>query len=183
MREETRFVNEEGRLVAVSISGSFLRGVTGFQSKGPQLPQRISVPARPAAAVIEEPTSQEQALIYRLSGDYNSLHADPEIAQTVGFERPILHGLCTFGHSARAVLRSGLVPGGNPAMLRSLTARFSKPAFPGETLVTSLWKEDGSQEIVFQTRVKERGVTVLEGGLAIIGKNSPVVQEALQSKL
>ena len=62
--------------------------------------------------------------MYRLSGDYNTLHADPEIAQAVGFDRPILHGLCTFGHAARAVLRSGLVPeGGDPALLRSVTVR------------------------------------------------------------
>lgn len=170
MREETRFTDEQGRLVAVSISGSFLRGVTGFQSKGPELPARVTAPSRAADAVVEEATLPEQALIYRLSGDYNSLHADPEIAQTVGFDLPILHGLCTFGHSARAVLRSGLVPEKNPALLRSVTARFSKPAYPGETLVTSMWKLDGGQRIVFQTTVKERGVVVLEGGLAEIGE-------------
>lgn len=168
MREETRFTDEHGHLVAVSISGSFLRGVTGFKSTGPELPALVLAPARPADAVVEEATLAEQALIYRLSGDYNSLHADPEIAQTVGFDRPILHGLCTFGHSARAVLRSGLVPDNNPALLRSVTARFSKPAFPGETLVTSLWKLDDGR-LFFRTTVKERGVVVLEGGLAEVG--------------
>jgi 3-hydroxyacyl-CoA dehydrogenase/3a,7a,12a-trihydroxy-5b-cholest-24-enoyl-CoA hydratase len=122
--------------------------------------------------VVEETTLPEQALIYRLSGDYNSLHADPEIAQMVGFDKPILHGLCTFGHSARAVLKSGLVPENNPALLRSVTARFSKPAYPGETLVTSCWEMEGAGggRIVFQTTVKERGVVVLEGGLAEIGE-------------
>jgi len=172
MREETRFTNVQGRLIAVSISGSFLRGVTGFQSKGPELPARITAPSRAPDAVVEETTLPEQALIYRLSGDYNSLHADPEIAQTVGFDKPILHGLCTFGHSARAVLQSGLVPDNNPALLRSVTARFSKPAYPGETLVTSCWKMEGEGggRIVFQTTVKERGVVVLEGGLAEVGE-------------
>ncbi|GAB5035900.1 peroxisomal hydratase-dehydrogenase- [Nannochloropsis oceanica] len=172
MREETRFTDEQGRLVAVAISGSFLRGVTGFQSKGPELPARIIPPSRAPDAVVQEMTLPEQALIYRLSGDYNSLHADPEIAQTVGFDKPILHGLCTFGHSARAVLQCGLIPENNPALLRSMTARFSKPAYPGETLVTSCWKIEGvgGQRIVFQTTIKERGVVVLEGGMAEIGE-------------
>lgn len=169
MREETRFTDEQGRLVAVSISGSFLRGLTGFESKGPELPPRVIAPDRNPDAVVEEGTLPEQALVYRLSGDYNTLHADPEIAQAVGFDKPILHGLCTFGHSARALLRSGLVPDNDPALLRSVTARFSKPAFPGETLVTSCWKLDANR-VVFQTSVKERGAVVLEGGLAEIGK-------------
>ncbi len=124
MREETRFTDpESGKLVAVAIGGSFLRGVTGFESKGPPLPPRVSPPAgREPDAEVEEGTAAEQALVYRLSGDYNTLHADPEIAQAVGFDRPILHGLCTFGHAARAVLRSGLVPnGGDPALLRAVT--------------------------------------------------------------
>lgn len=131
MREETRFTDESGTLVAVAIGGSFLRGVTGFESKGAPLPPRITPPQNQAPdAVVEEGTSVEQALLYRLSGDYNTLHADSEIAGAVGFDKPILHGLCTFGHAARAVLRSGLVPGGgDPALLRSVTVRVGFPFF------------------------------------------------------
>lgn len=134
MREETRFTDENGQLIAVAIGGSFLRGVTGFESKGAPLPPRVTPPSNTAPdAVVEEATAGEQALLYRLSGDYNTLHADPEIAQAVGFDRPILHGLCTFGHAARAVLRSGLVPeGGDPALLRSVTVRVVCVCWAGE---------------------------------------------------
>jgi hypothetical protein len=128
LRDETRFLDAQGETVAVTISGSYIRGLSGFESKGPPLPALPKPPSRSPDHVREEATSVEQALVYRLSGDYNSLHADPEIAAAVGFDRPILHGLCTFGHAARAVV--GAYAQGQPGKLRSITVRPLSPNDP-----------------------------------------------------
>ena len=104
----------------------------------------------------------EQALYYRLNGDDNPLHADPEVARRAGFARPILHGLCTFGVVTHALLRG--LGGYEPAGLREMTLRFSAPVFPGETIRTEMWR-DGS----FRARVLERDVVVVDHGLARFG--------------
>jgi acyl dehydratase len=128
MREETRFFDEKGDLVLVAISGSFLRGLTGFESRGPKLPAKDVPPSRSPDSVVEEVTSPEQALIYRLSGDYNTLHADPSVAQAVGFSRPILHGLCTMGHAVRAVCKT-FIPE-SPESLKSVSVSRSTERIP-----------------------------------------------------
>src|SRR5262249_57591979 len=87
---------------------------------------------------VTEATAREQALLYRLNGDFNPLHADPQMARMVGYERPILHGLCTFGFAGRALLRSAC--GGDARKLRSFGARFAKPVLPGATLTTQGWQ-------------------------------------------
>ena len=108
------------------------------------------------------PTPPNLALLYRLNGDENPLHADPERAKVAGFDRPILHGAASFGVAAHAVLRT--VADYRPERLASIEARFSKPVFPGETIRTEMWR-DGSV-VSFRARVVERDVIALNNGRA-----------------
>ncbi len=154
-----------GELLATVAQTVFCRGDGGFGSNDQARPAH-RLPERAPDAVIELPTSPQTALIYRLSGDYNPLHSSPSSARASGFERPILHGLATFGFSGRALVR-GLC-GGDPAALKAMGGRFSAPVFPGETLQVELWRPEGSGENAgrgsFRTRVAERGVVVLDNG-------------------
>lgn len=134
------------------IGGAFYVGVTGFESAGKSNSKKIKLPARQPDKVIEQKTSPDQAQIYRLSGDYNPLHVDPAMAVAFGFKEPILHGLCSFGFSARHVLKA--FGNNDPRNFKSIKVRFSSPVMPGETLVTQMWKE--GDRILFQTLVKER---------------------------
>jgi acyl dehydratase len=111
---------------------------------------------------VDLPTRPEQALYYRLNGDDNPLHADPEVAARAGFPRPILHGLCTMGVVVHALLRA--LCDYDPAALRSVGLRFSAPVFPGETIRTEVWRGGG-----FRARVLERDVVVVSNGLAVAG--------------
>jgi acyl dehydratase len=121
-----------------------------------------ATPERAPDAVCELPTLPQQALLYRLCGDFNPLHADPAVARAAGFERPILHGLCTFAVAGHALLREACDY--DPARLTSMRARFSAPVYPGETLRTEIWREaDG---IAFRTRAVERDIVVLSHGRA-----------------
>jgi len=111
----------------------------GFGGEPPPKTERVRPPDREPDFVVEETTVPEQALLYRLNGDLNPLHADPAVSDQVGFGRPILHGLCTYGFVGRAVLWACC--DGDPARLRSLSGQFRKPVFPGDTLVTQGWRE------------------------------------------
>jgi acyl dehydratase len=138
---------------------AFIRGEGGFGGeRGPSGP-RNEPPKRAADLEVRYETRPDQALIYRLSGDRNPLHSDPEFAKRAGFERPILHGLCSYGFTGRALLH-GLC-GGDPARFRSMEARFSKPVFPGDTLSVSIWVDGG--EARFQTAT-QRGDVVIDQG-------------------
>ena len=108
------------------------------------------------------PTLPQAALIYRLSGDYNPLHADPAVAKGGGFKAPILHGLCTFGVAGHAILKSCCDY--DPSRFKSMNLRFSSPVYPGETIRTEMWK-DGNV-ISFRASVLERDVMVLNNGRA-----------------
>ncbi|APR81857.1 putative (R)-specific enoyl-CoA hydratase [Minicystis rosea] len=115
---------------------------------------------------VEEATSPEQALLYRVSGDVNPLHADPEFATAVGFPQgPILHGLCTYGFAARAVIKH--MAGGDPSRLKTFAAQFRKPVWPGDTLVTQGW-DVGGGKIAVVTTVKGRPDPVLTNAWAQI---------------
>jgi acyl dehydratase len=155
-----------GKLLAVTRSTTFLRGdggfggPAGFASSPPPAPPH-PVPDTTPDLVVDLPTRPEQALLYRLNGDDNPLHADPVLAAKAGFPRPILHGLCTYGVVCHAVLRG--LAGYDAAKLRRLDMRFTAPVYPGETIRTELWR--GGQ---FRARVVERDVVVINNGLAVL---------------
>jgi acyl dehydratase len=156
---------ETGALLASLTSTSFLRGDGGFG--GPSGPTRPvhDLPERAPDLVADIATLPQAALIYRLSGDYNPLHADPEIATAAGFPQPILHGLCTFGVAGHALLRT--LCGYDAAKLKRMEVRFSAPVFPGETIRTEIWREGGGR-FGFRCRVVERGIIAINNGLAEI---------------
>lgn len=144
--------DEKGELVCETEFQIIYRLDGGFGGSPPPKTERVHLPDRAPDFVVEEKTSEEQALLYRLNGDPNPLHADPEIGEKAGFGHPILHGLCTYGFAARAVLHE--VCGGDPARFKSFSGQFKKPVWPGDTLVTEGWKED--KRVLVQVRVKER---------------------------
>lgn len=154
-----------GDLLCRLTSTSFLRGDGGFGGpSGPSQPPH-PIPARAPDVEIVRKTLPQAALIYRLSGDYNPLHADPDVARSGGFERPILHGLCTFGVASYAILVGACE--GDPDRLASLDVRFTAPVYPGETIVTQIWTEaDGA--VSFRARVAERDLVVLNNGRATL---------------
>ncbi|HZQ60164.1 MAG TPA: MaoC/PaaZ C-terminal domain-containing protein [Casimicrobiaceae bacterium] len=145
---------------------TFCRADGGFGGRGDTLPPPHVLPDRAPDAVHVQPTVPQAALIYRLSGDRNPLHAEPAIARAAGFERPILHGLCTMGIAGHAVLRT--FGAYRPELLRSLRVRFSAPVYPGERIRTEMWRDD--DVVSFRSYVEERNMLVLTGGRAEIGE-------------
>jgi acyl dehydratase len=163
--ESSRVLRDEsGRRLATIRQTHLLRGNGGFG--GPPQPKASDrpLPERPPDEVVDLPTRPEQALIYRLSGDLNPLHIDPEVSRAAGFDRPILHGSCTFGVVARAVLRAAA--GNEPHRLKRFGARFSSPVYPGDSIRTELWRE-GAQ-VLFRARAIDRDQIVLDRGVAVI---------------
>jgi acyl dehydratase len=141
-------------------SSAYIRGAGGFGGeRGPSGPRNVP-PDREPDHRVTYLTSPDQALVYRLSGDRNPLHSDPEFAKLAGFDRPILHGLCTYGFTGRALLHS--LCGGNPERFRSMEGRFSAPVFPGDELTVSMW-DDGRGEALFTT-TSHTGATVIDAG-------------------
>ncbi|MET8762643.1 MaoC/PaaZ C-terminal domain-containing protein [Lentzea sp. NPDC004782] len=150
--QESTAVTPDGTSLYTTRSSIFARGEGGFGgSRGPS--QKVEVPAREPDAVIETPTLPQQAYLYRLCGDRNPLHADPEFARLAGFDRPILHGLCTYGVVCKAVIDALL---GGPEQVRSFGAKFAGVVFPGETLTTRVWR-DGPR-LVLTTSAGDRPV-------------------------
>lgn len=144
--------------------GIFLRGEGGFGGEaGPAASNEP--PSRAPDAVVEYPTMTQQALLYRLSGDKNPLHADPSFAKMGGFDKPILHGLCTFANVGRAVIQA--YAGDDPTRFRSIRVRFARPVMPGDTIVTEMWQQT-PHEIVVQARVKSSGQVVISNALVTL---------------
>lgn len=141
-----------GELVVRGVVTLVLRNDGGFGGERPPRAERVNPPDRPPDFIVHERVPENQALLYRLNGDYNPLHADPAFAREAGFDHPILHGLCTFGYAGRAVVRE--VGDGDPERLRSLQGQFSAPVFPGDTLVTEGWRTD--DRVLLRVTTEER---------------------------
>jgi acyl dehydratase len=151
---------DSGNPALTTRSSVFIRGAGGFGGeRGPSGP-RNAPPDRAADHVVSYRTRDDQALTYRLSGDHNPLHSDPEFAKMAGFPRPILHGLCSYGFTGRALLHA--LCESDPGRFRSMEARFAKPVFPGETLTVSMWVNDDSSA-VFNTANSNGEVVISEG--------------------
>lgn len=160
----TREIHDEaGTHLATAKSLTFLRGDGGFGGSSEGTPVPHPVPDRAPDTVLTLATAANQALIYRLSGDLNPLHIDPEVATGAGFERPILHGLSTYGVIGRALLAARC--GNEPARLTRIDGRFSSPVYPGETIETSIWDE-GEGKLAFRARVIERDKIIFTNGYA-----------------
>lgn len=155
---------ENGDLLATVGMSIFLRADGGFGGKSEGQPKPHTIPENRAPdASLDLITRPEQAAIYRLSGDYNPLHLDPKIATAAGFEKPILHGLCSYGVAGRAIIK--LLCSNDASRLRKLNVRFASPVYPGETLRTEVWN-DGPGKAAFRVKVVERDLVVINNGLA-----------------
>jgi acyl dehydratase len=151
-------------------TGLFIREAGGFGGpRGPEGDEESELAGRPVPSrepdeVVSYATRSDQALLYRLSGDRNPLHSDPAFAKRAGFDRPILHGLCTYGFTGRALLHA--VCGSDPARFGAMRSRFSKPTMPGDTLSISVWDIGDSAKGAYRFRTEtQRGETVIDGGL------------------
>jgi acyl dehydratase len=161
-QERTLVEKDSGDALATLTSTTFARGNGGFgQSIGESKPVH-AMPEREPDQVCALPTLPQAALIYRLSGDYNPLHADPKVATAANFKAPILHGLCTLGVAGHAILRTCCDY--DTSRFRALDLRFSAPVYPGETISTEMWRD--GDVISFRSRVLERDVVVLNNGRA-----------------
>jgi acyl dehydratase len=158
-----------GEPLVTTRSGIFIRGEGGFGGpRGPVGEAPWELPDRAPDHQVVRETRPEQALLYRLSGDRNPLHVDPKFAARGGFSQPILHGLCTYGVTGRALLH--VLCDGDPGRFRSMSGRFSRPVLPGEPLTVSIWlagaSADGnSATALFQT-TREDGTVVIDRGRA-----------------
>jgi acyl dehydratase len=160
-----------GDKLVTSRSSAFIRGEGGFGGdRGPS--DGWHRPEREPDHRVLQLTRPEQALLYRLSGDRNPLHADPKFAARGGFSRPILHGLCTYGVTGRALLHA--VCGSDPARFRSMSGRFSRPVLPGDTLVVSIWLPEDARAgqpldtVLFQTATEDGNVVIDHGRMEFL---------------
>lgn len=176
--------DEHGEELIYNEMTAFVRGAGGWGGERGDSVEINAVPDREPDAVIEEKTDVNQTLLYRLSGDWNPLHADPAFAKAFGFDRPILHGLCTFGYSGRHVIKAFCNNDGR--FFKSIKVRFAKSVYPGDTLVTKMWKESDNK-IIFETSVKERNEVVIKNAAIELyseiptAKAKPKVQENAQT--
>jgi acyl dehydratase len=153
-----------GAVICTAVTSAFCRNDGGA---GGSPVSRFAIHAMPDRAPdrsIARPTQANQALFYRLCGDRNPLHAEPAFARKAGFPRPILHGLCTYGFACRAVLEAYCDY--DPARLAAFDVRFSAPVFPGETIVTDLWRD--GDVVSFRCRAAERNTVILNNGRAAV---------------
>jgi acyl dehydratase len=158
---ETTVTDADGNVCVRMANGSFRRGVNTlgdiepFEGSGQTYSTKIVLPGAPPDVIVEASIPKNQAHVYRLSGDYNPLHIDPESARFGGFDEPILHGLCTFGYCAELLL--GALCDGDSKRFRKIKVRFSAPVFPGDTLQLRAW-HDGDGRVLFEVRVDDQVV-------------------------
>jgi acyl dehydratase len=161
---------DSGELAFTGRSSLFIRGAGGFG--GPRNPEGDEeselaaepLPTREPDEVVTYATRGDQALLYRLNGDRNPLHSDPAFAKRAGFDRPILHGLCTYGFTGRGLLH--IVCGSDPGRFGAMRARFSKPTMPGDALTVSVWDVSDRAAGAYRFRTEtQRGETVIDGGV------------------
>ena len=157
--------DEEGDRIIRGEVTLVLRNDGGFGGERPPRSERVEIPDREPDFETQEHIPASQALLYRLNGDYNPLHADPDFAARAGFDQPLLHGLCTFGYAGRAVLRGRC--GGEPSALATLRGQFSSPVYPGDTLVMRGWNE--GPRVVLAVTTKERpGELCMSNAYAVV---------------
>ena len=154
-----------GEVICTLTSTTFCRADGGFGGPSGPTKEPHVLPSRAPDVTCDLPTLPQAALIYRLSGDYNPLHADPAYARKAGFKMPILHGRATFSIAGHALLKSCC--GYDPSRLVAMEGRFSSPVYPGETIRTEIWID--GKAVSFRSTVPERKVTVLNNGRAEIG--------------
>ena len=157
---ECTVAGKDGTLHATMISTLFCRGDGGFGGPGTGELTLPAPPDRPHDLAIALPILPQQAALYRMLGDRNPLHIDPAAAASVGFAGPILHGLCTYAIAARAILKGCC--DNDPQRIARFDARFASPVYPGETLVTYIWRD--GDEIAFECRVAERNAVIIRNG-------------------
>ena len=162
--ERNLYEKSNGDLLNTQTAVILARGDGGFGGPNIPGPKPHVLPERAPDYVHDIPVSFQAALLYRLSGDYNPLHADPAIAEKVGFKSPILHGLASYGIAARAVLKACV--GNDPLRFVHFGLRFSSPVYPGETIRTEIWRDDNG--VSFRALVVERDIVVLNNGRAEI---------------
>jgi acyl dehydratase len=159
VHEATSVDADTGEPMMTTRNSMFIRGEGGWGGdRGPSGPRHVP-PERDPDAVVTYQTRPDQALTYRLSGDRNPLHSDPEFAKMAGFDRPILHGLCTYGFTGRALLHT--LCGSDPARFKSMEGRFSKPVYPGDALTVKIWVDGG--EALFRTETQNGDVVFDQG--------------------
>ena len=163
--ERTVTDEKTGRLIATISHTTFCRADGGFGGPAVQTPEPHRLPTTEPHGRCDIKTLPQAALIYRLAGDDNPLHADPDVARKAGFPVPILHGLCTYGVAAHAVLKTHCDM--DPSRLKGFDVRFSAPVYPGETIRTEMWHE--GDVVSFRARVVERDIVVLTNGRAVVG--------------
>ncbi|XP_068481539.1 enoyl-CoA hydratase 2, peroxisomal isoform X2 [Phaseolus vulgaris] len=175
--ETKSYEKDSGDLLCMNRTTVFLRGAGGFSKSSEPFSytnyplnqtSAVKIPESKPFSVFEDCTQPSQALLYRLSGDYNALHSDPIIAKVAGFSQPILHGLCTLGFAVRAIIKC--ICRGDQDLIKSIAGRFLLHVYPGETLVTEMWLE--GLRVIYRTKAKERKRTVLSGYVDLRGLTS-----------
>jgi len=157
-----------GKPIYRIVSGAFMVGAKNFKDSGISNSEKVVVPNRAPDSSLEMPTLPNQTHIYRLSGDYNPLHLEPGFAMMSGFKAPILHGLCSLGITARAVIQQYC--GGKAEGFKAIKARFAKPVMPGDILVVDMWKE--GNKVIVQTKVKSTGAVSINNAYVLLETES-----------